>query len=295
MEARLIVRFAISAVLAAFGQGIGHVRPGNSSFSTPETVEIANGSVRLKAYLWTPEGTESFPAVLFNHGSGGEDPAHTAGMPITEAAERLAPVFVKRGYAFLYVFRRGQGLSADQAPFMQDLLKQEEAAHGKGARQRLQDKTLFEEHLSDVLAALKYLKTVAGVDGERIAVVGHSYGGQLTLMAAGKDPTVRAAVSFAGAANSWARSPSLRKQLLEAMGETHGAVMLVQAENDYDTAPSRELTAELERLHKPHILKIYPPVGTRKEDGHNFLYLAMPAWQDDVFQFLGQHLRKDDN
>ena len=92
----------------------------------PQVVEIASGALHLKAHLWKPARPGPFPAVLFNHGSGGPDAAHTAGMEITEAAERLAPVFLEHGYAFLYLFRRGQGLSADQAPFMQDRLKQEE-------------------------------------------------------------------------------------------------------------------------------------------------------------------------
>src|SRR5215470_6474022 len=78
---------------------------------TPQTVEFLSGKLRIKAYLWKPVGAGPFPAVLFNHGSGGEDAAHTAGIQITEAAERLAPLFLKRGYAFLYPFRRGQGLS----------------------------------------------------------------------------------------------------------------------------------------------------------------------------------------
>src|SRR5262252_4418381 len=57
----------------------------------PQTVEFPSGTLRLKAYLWKPAGTGPFPAVLFNHGSGGEDADHTAGMPITQSACILAP------------------------------------------------------------------------------------------------------------------------------------------------------------------------------------------------------------
>jgi carboxymethylenebutenolidase len=81
--------------------------------SVPETVIIPSGKVRLKALLWKPTGAGPFPIVLFNHGSGGADADHTAGLPIIQAAEKLAPLFLKHGYAFLYLFRRGQGLSAD--------------------------------------------------------------------------------------------------------------------------------------------------------------------------------------
>ena len=50
---------------------------------------------------------------------------------MTEAAEKLGPIFVRHGYTFLYLFRRGQGLSADQGPFMQDVLRSGEAAREK--------------------------------------------------------------------------------------------------------------------------------------------------------------------
>ena len=153
--------FALLLPCAAVGQ--------SSPLMAPQTVEIPSGNLRLKAFLWNPAGRGPFPAVLFNHGSGGADAAQTAGMPITEAAERLAPLFVKHGYAFLYLFRRGQGLSADQAPFMQDVLQREEVAKGKDARQHLQFILSTTEQLDDVIAALSFLKGVPGVDSRRIA------------------------------------------------------------------------------------------------------------------------------
>jgi len=257
--------------------------------SAPQTVEIASGELRLKAFLWKPSGHGPFPAVLFNHGSGGSDAAHTAGMPITEAAERLAPLFLKHGYAFLYLFRRGQGLSGDQAPFMQDVLQREELARGKDARQHLQDTVLVRDHLADVLAALAYLKSAPGIDAKRIAMAGHSFGGQLTLLAAERDATLRAVVTFGAAAASWDRSAEMRERLLEAVRRANAPIMLVQAANDFSTAPSKLLGEELERLHKPYVTKIYPPIGDTPEHGHNLLYEAVPQWKDDVFQFLEQH------
>jgi dienelactone hydrolase len=261
--------------------------------SSPDTVTIPSGDLRLKAFLWKPAGAGPFPAVLFNHGSGGVDAAHTAGMPITEAAERLAPVFLKHGYAFLYLFRRGQGLSSEQAPFMQELLRKEEASKGTVARQQLQFKLATQDHLDDVLAALAFLRTVAGVDPQRIAIVGHSFGGQLTLLAAERDPSVKAAVTFAAAAASWNRSPELRERLLTAVRTTNAAIMLTEAANDYSTTAAQSLAAELQRLHKPHLLKIYPPVGSTAEDGHNALYEALPEWEGDVFSFLDKYDKRE--
>jgi carboxymethylenebutenolidase len=258
----------------------------------PQTIEFPSGKLRLKGYLWKPAGAGPFPAVLFNHGSGGADADHTAGMPITQAANVLAPFFVKHGYAFLYPFRRGHGPSASQAPFMQDVLRHEEESRGKEARQHLQFVLLTTDQLDDVMAALAFLKTVPGIDPHRIALAGHSFGGQLTLLAAEHDKTVRAAVTFAAAAGSWDRSPELRERLTIAIHNANAAIMLTHAENDFGTAAGNALAAVLERLHKPYVLKIYAPVGLTPEDGHGMLYENIPAWESDVFEFLDQYVKK---
>ena len=260
--------------------------------SIPQTVEIPCDGLRLKAFLWKPAGRGPFPAVLFSHGSGDTDANHTAGMAITEAAEKLAPLFLAHGYAFLYLFRRGQGLSADQAPFMQDRLRREEAVHGREARDQLQFLLLTTEQLDDVMAALSFLKTVPGIDAHRIAVAGHSFGGQLTLLAAQRDSSARAAVSFAAAANSWERSAQLRSLLLTAMAETAAPIMLIHASNDYSTAPGRALAEKRQQLHKPVLLKIYPPVGQTADDGHNMVYGATAQWESDVFEFLDTNVKR---
>ena len=174
---------------------------------------------------------------------------------------------------------------------MQDILQREEASKGKDARQHLQFILATTDHLDDVLAALSFLKTAPAIDAKRIAIAGHSFGGQLTLLAAERDNSVRAAVTFAAAAGSWERSPELRERLRAAAEKTTAPIMLIQAANDYSTAPSYALAGELKRLHKPHLLKIYPPVGKTPDDGHNFLYLAIPQWEPDVFGFLDEHVK----
>src|SRR5262249_49916884 len=126
----------------------------------PETVVIPSGKLHLKALLWKPAAPGPFPAVLFFHGSGGADAHPTAGLQMTDAAEKLAPLFLKHGYAFLYPFRRGQGFSADQAPFMQDVLQREEVTKGKEARQHLQFVLATTEQLDDVIASLSFLKNI---------------------------------------------------------------------------------------------------------------------------------------
>ncbi|PYK97636.1 MAG: hypothetical protein DME32_15495 [Verrucomicrobia bacterium] len=232
-----------------------------------ETVVVPSGALRLKAFLWRPKGTGPFPVVLFSHGSGSVDSAHTGPIAMTEAAEKLGPIFVKHGYAFLYLFRRGQGLSADQGPFMQDVLQSEETA------------------------GLRFLKSLPSIDSHRMAMAGHSFGGQLTLLAAERDSSVRAAITFGAAGASWKNSSAVRERLLAAVRKTNSPIMLVHAANDYSTVPGKIMAEELDKLGKPHLLKIYPPVGKTPDDGHNFVYTAVGRWENDVFEFLDQQLR----
>jgi len=284
MKSQCLPVFLLLLSVATLGQTEDHI--------VPQTVEFPSGALHIKAYLWKPSGPGPFPAVLFNHGSGGDEADLTAGMQITESAKILAPFFMKHGYAFLYPFRRGHGPSADQAPFMQDVLRREEKEKGRDARQHLQFKLLTTDQLEDVMAALAFLKTVPGIDIHRIAVAGNSFGGQITLLVAARDSTIRAVVTFAAAAGSWERSAELRDCLFAAARKTNVAIMLIHAENDYSTVAGQSLAAELERLHKPHSLKIYPNVGLTPDDGHNMLYENIPAWEDDVFTFLDQHVKR---
>ena len=276
--------FLLASVTVAAGQ--------SSRATAPRTVVIPSGNLRLKGFLWTPAGSGPFPAVLFCHGSGSTDPQHTGGFAITEAAEKLAPVFLKHGYAFLYLFRRGQGLSADQGPFMQDILQREETAKGKEARRNLHFVLLTKDHLDDVTAGLSFLKSQPAVDARRIAVVGHSFGGQLTLLAAERNSTLRAALTFAAGAGSWAGSSEVRERLMTAVRKSNVPIMLLHAANDFSVAPGQALAGELERLAKPHVLKIYPPIGHTPDDGHNFVYTDIDRWEPDVFSFLDQYVRR---
>jgi dienelactone hydrolase len=257
----------------------------------PEIVTIPSGDLHLKAYLWKPAGAGPFPAVLFNHGRSEDPQQHTPTLTITAAAQVLGPVFVKHGYAFLYLFRRGEGLSADQGQFIGDLSRREESERGDEARKHLQFVLMTTDHLNDVLAGLAFVKGVPEVDARRIAVAGHSFGGQLALLAAEHDSGVRSAVTFGAAAGSWDGSSEVRARLLTAVQKIVAPVMLIQAANDYSLKPGVSLAAELARLSKPHLLKIYPAVGQTAGDGHNFVYTDVALWEDDVFAFLDQNVK----
>ena len=56
------------------------------------------------------------------------------------------------------------------------------------------------------------------MDRRQVAVVGHSFGGSLTLLVAERDRSLRAAINFASAAGSWEGSADLRARLIAAVG-----------------------------------------------------------------------------
>jgi carboxymethylenebutenolidase len=286
MKTMIMLALALQLSSVALAQTVSPSAPP----AAPQIADVRSGELHLKGYFWKPAGPGPFPAVLFNHGSGAEDAQHTAGRTMAEAASDLAPIFLKHGYAFFYLCRRGQGLSADQGPFMQDLLKQAEAK-GADARKQLHYQLITGSQLDDALAGLTFLQAASDVDPKRIAIVGHSFGGMLTLLSGDHDSTIRAEVAFAAGANSWRGSQELRERTLAAVGKTAAPVMLVYAANDYDTTPGKDISRELDRLHKSHLLKIYPVIGKTSDDGHSLLYLGISVWEPDVFQFLDDNVK----
>jgi len=164
-------------------------------------------------------------------------------------------------------------------------------ANGEEARKGLQLRLLTTDHLNDVIAGLSFLKKLSHVDANRIAIAGHSFGGQLTLLAAERDSSVRAAVTLGAAAGSWEDWPELRERLLSAVRKTSAPLMLIHAANDYSTAPGNAMAAERKRMGKPQVLKIYPAIGKTSEEGHNFVYSAVDRWETDVFKFLDANVR----
>jgi dienelactone hydrolase len=204
----------------------------------------------------------------------------------------LGPVFVRHGFVFLFLFRQGVGLSLGQGIADGDLMARALAAEGIGGRNRVQLELLENEELYEADAGLALLRSLPEVDVHRVAVVGHSFGGSLTLLVAARDTAVRAAVVFGAAAASWGQSPVLRARLLAAVGRTRASVLFIHAANDYSIAPGKALASEMQRLQKPHRLQLYSAIGRDSRDGHNLVYRSVSTWESDVFGFLAAHLQR---
>jgi hypothetical protein len=64
-------------------------------------------------------------------------------------------------------------------------------------------------------------------------------------------------------------------------------VFFVQAENDFDTAPSQVLSAAMKEKNLPHRMRIFPAHGTTHMQGHgHFCLHGASEWGADVLDFL---------
>ncbi len=149
----------------------------------------------------------------------------------------------------------------------------------------------FEREVDDVVAAAAWLRTQPFVDARRLVVAGGSYGGIETVLVAERGAGFVAALDFAGAAMSWAHSSLLQERLRVAVRRAKIPLAFIQAENDYDTAPTVALAQEAERSRRPFLAKVYPPNGSSHEDGHHLGVARPDVWGPDVLAFLAPLVR----
>jgi dipeptidyl aminopeptidase/acylaminoacyl peptidase len=241
----------------------------------PQEVAFSSGKFELRGFIYTPAGSGPFRAILYNHGSE-QKPGWKP---------ELGQFFSDNGYVFFVPHRRSHGRSPRDP--------QVDSLYNSGTNGLV---ALHETHLEDQLAALDFLRRFPGVDRDRIAVAGCSFGGIQTILAleasADRNARFRAAVDFAGGAQTWRFSSALQERMIRAVRKATVPVMFVQAENDYDLSPSYALAKELENTGKPHKLSIYPAYGNTVQDGHGgFCFRGVAVWGPDVLAFLDAYLK----
>ena len=139
-------------------------------------VTVGSGEWALPATLALPaSGSGPFPALVLVHGSGPQDRDETVGG--TKVFRDLAGGLAARGVA---------------------VLRYEKRTKVHGARMKGLEVTPKEEVVDDALAALALLRTEAGVDARRVALLGHSLGGMLAPRIAALDPRAAGIVVLAG-------------------------------------------------------------------------------------------------
>jgi dienelactone hydrolase len=244
----------------------------------PAEVHVQRDEGMLAAYLYLPAGAGPFPGLVLNHGSTIHPGTSDFCRPGTAA------VLTAWGYAVLLPHRRGYGNSAGLTWRQEVTAELGTAEYDRALAVRLGHEA------DDVVAAVDWLGARPEVVAGRMGVIGSSFGGIVSLLAAARCPRLRCAVDFAGAAMNWERTPTLRATMLEAARRLAVPIALVQSENDYSTAPTRELAAELLRLGKPHAARVFPSFGLTADEGHLFFQNGAPIWGPWVRAFLERWL-----
>jgi dienelactone hydrolase len=255
-----------------------------SVFVVAETVTFPSGEITLHGVLYKPQGTGSFPAIIYNHGSA-------PGMMSEQAFAALGPVFASHGWVFFGPYRRGQGLSASAGPYIGDQIAAAEKTGGVSAAAAKMVRLLETDHLDDQFAALTWLRKQSFVQPNRIAVAGNSFGGIETVLGVERGGYC-AGIDSAGGAQSWAQAPELQSLMTRAVRNAKAPIFFFQAANDFDLSPSKTLSAAMNQVSKTYKLKIYSPYGDSPQDGHSFGYFGSEVWAEDVFGFLNQHCTK---
>ncbi len=169
-------------------------------------VLMAEGHPPLPVYLLTPlpKADKPRPAVVALHGHGGHGYDPVAGRDdrpgvadaIKSANYDYGRQLVRRGYVVAVPCLTPFGRRLGKA----DSYGKQDACGITFIRMQLLGKVLMAENLRDCLWAVELLARHEQVDPKRLACVGLSYGGRMTMLTAALEPRIRLAV-VSGALN----------------------------------------------------------------------------------------------
>ena len=244
----------------------------------PTVHDFTSGPHQLKGFLYTPPGPGPFPCVLYNHGSGLVD-GHE-----DNATPGVAILLNSWGIACFYPHRRGYGFSPGPG------WRSECPAPAFSPEYNTQLVKRLGAESDDVLAAFAHVRTLPAIDAERVGVMGSSFGGVNTLLAAARDPRFRCAIEFAGAAMNWDRNPIIAAYMIEQARNVTMPIFFAQAANDFSVRPTQEIAAALAGTSVPFEAKVYPAFGYTHDEGHYLAGRGTQLWGPDVRRFLEKHL-----
>jgi alpha-beta hydrolase superfamily lysophospholipase len=272
---------------------------------------FSGGVSILKGYLYLPESStvaaspKNLPLIVFNHGSD---------LSAGEQCE-MAAYFSGEGFAFFVPHRRGHGLST--GVYYTDFLDQ--VCHRTdqnpfGTCGRVQNNSLLLDYLQDqtfeVAQAISYLSSLTNsahqpiINPNKVAIMGHSFGGMVTLFNNNVLTNHRAAVDIAGASESWDYfdrddgnntpddSPSIDK-LRAAVRGANKPIFFFEPKNDVSIRPTVVLSNVAGNHEERYQAAIYGPVpGARDgEEAHGKFVTdhdEVQKWGPAVIEFLSR-------
>jgi dienelactone hydrolase len=268
---------------------LGLQPPQNPQNATPyETIFYTStkGELKLEAYFYKPATATSnaaqgpLPLIIYNHGSRAGTERDEVPMAF------VATMLTGAGYAVLVPERRGYGKS-DGPTFTEDI----------GADRGPRFLARLEAEADDVLAALDYAKAHLPIDPKHVAIMGWSFGGIVTTLAAGRSEGFVADITQAPGALNWDHVPALREHLIAAAGKTRIPSLCMAAENDATTENAKRICAAVKEHGGSAEVIIYPPftppqaVGNIAPGHLIFGRFGVDRWKQDVLAFLAKHMR----
>jgi dienelactone hydrolase len=207
------------------------------AFVTPgsDTQCNASGNCDLKGWLYYPkqDSIKGRPAIVFNHGHD-----QHRGEPCA-----IANFFTAFGYVVFAPVRRGHTGNGftNTGKYIDTIASEPPFSHYSLDQGQVY---ALEDQVQEVREALAYLRMLPMVDPERIALMGHSFGGSLTLFAAAHSlsPMPRAAIDVSGAALEWDDNYWFRHELPNFVLAHKMPIFFLQPSNEISLAPSIVLT-----------------------------------------------------
>ncbi len=230
---------------------------------------------KVSALFAAPSGSERLPAVIYNHGTvvrlSGYEGAKAQGTDVADFVRAI----VADGYVAI-------------APIRDFLASSANMQRGRPAGDPAAWTEVVERGMRTVNGAVVYLSGLPNVDSDRIAVIGFSEGGNVTLWTAMGNRRLRAVVLLAPAALT-----GLKYNLRDASQEeqlANVAAPVFLAVGAQDGEPIRQ---PLTRAFVPNMEKLAKATfrsNTSYPGGHDWFYRVRDQYWSDVRAFLKLHL-----
>lgn len=241
--------------------------------SAGSLVYFRAGDTTLSGYLYRPEGTGPFPAVVF---------VRQGNKPITEAAPpvpELGKFYTEKGFVlFVPMHRSAIELKAEVKGVQ---------IQGKAKKQKV-ELPEYSVMTKDIAAAVTWLKGQSFVNENRVAVAGQGAGAAAALLLSQQDFDVSGYIVFSPAAGIWNEKPEMQSALTEAIREAKAPIFLIQPQNDVSLAPSQILGKEINAKNRPNMVKVYAPFGSSHQNAQHFAVAGSAVWGNDVTSFLNK-------
>jgi dienelactone hydrolase len=264
--------------------------------------------IDLRGSLWVPRPsrTGGYPVLIYSHGSVGCPDSNPNCSHAPNAPCSIVAYFVDHGYAVFTPIRRGY--SPSTGTYGSDWADSQFAQCQQLPFGCLMTRQFFgAQELAgeapDVLAAIDYLKAhhaALNVNPNRLALMGHSLGGIVTLFTNQTDDGQNVAVSISGDSESWCGGGiELRTALFSAVDDAKAPIYFFEEKNDPDVNPTVELSHHAGRLLERYQSAVFAPVrdasGVPLTCGKH-AHVCFTAdegevarWAPSVVEFLSRH------